>query len=266
VEVIVAAAVVSLSVIIVIAVVRKGQEQMWSDQHRRAARAVVDTTLEGSRFLPRNIATVPTTIADVSCTLDVKTKMPVGVLSVTVTPDSVGGVKYDSICAKVKWTEPGSTTADSVMISRLVPVIIDDQLNIAPDAVVTVSSNCPKTINGIVRPRDGYNATDGIIANYAEWASDAAKPTPVFIKLEWPSAKTINRIILHDRVENLSSVSEATLSFSSGSDISLTSITKDPYEITFQPRTVTWIKLVLTTYVGDAGLAEIEVFEKDPIP
>jgi prepilin-type N-terminal cleavage/methylation domain-containing protein len=50
VEILVAAAIVSLSVVSVVAFVRKGQEQIALDKHRRTARSIVERTIEDSQY------------------------------------------------------------------------------------------------------------------------------------------------------------------------------------------------------------------------
>jgi prepilin-type N-terminal cleavage/methylation domain-containing protein len=54
VEVLVSAVILSISLISIVAFVRKGHEQIALDRHRRAARGIVDRTLESARFQPES--------------------------------------------------------------------------------------------------------------------------------------------------------------------------------------------------------------------
>jgi prepilin-type N-terminal cleavage/methylation domain-containing protein len=113
VEVLVAAAIVSFSLISVVGFVRKGNVNIALDKHRRTARGIVERTLEQPTYQPENYKNLVTiaspapidTIIDKSANLH-------GKLSVAVS-DSVrptyGGITttYRAVTATVAWLEAG---------------------------------------------------------------------------------------------------------------------------------------------------------------
>jgi type II secretory pathway pseudopilin PulG len=70
VETLVAAAVIALSVVAVVSMVRKGQEQMKLDQHRRTARGYLQRMLEDPKFYPENYNGLVTGITTTSIIID----------------------------------------------------------------------------------------------------------------------------------------------------------------------------------------------------
>ena len=79
VEVLVAAAVIALSLFSVVAFVRKGQDQVTLDKHRRMARSIVERTIEDPVYDIVNYPNLTTT--DVTRnnldTIDTKTTPPI---------------------------------------------------------------------------------------------------------------------------------------------------------------------------------------------
>ena len=128
--------------------------------------------------------------------------------------------------------------------------------NIAPQATPSASSEHP-----------GYTASkavDGIIgaSGNGEWASNG-ELNP-WIKLDWSSSRTINKVVLYDRANLTDDVNGGTLSFSDGSSISVTRVENDGIgkEVTFADKVVTWVKFQVSGGSGqNVGLSEIEVFE-----
>ena len=113
VEVLVSAAVLSISFVSIVAFIRKGHEQIALDRHRRSARGIIDRTLESARFEPESYvhfdsAPAPETITEA---IDPKTGLT-GTLTVTVGPEqqSMQGaaIPYRQITASMVWNEPSN--------------------------------------------------------------------------------------------------------------------------------------------------------------
>lgn len=258
VETLVAAAVVCIAVVSVVAIVRKGQEQMYVEKHRRTARAIADTTLEGSRFCPANFSAIPTAIADDFPLLE--SNVPARRLY-SIVSGTMAGVDYKKITVKVRWTEPSVGTKDSVEISRLVPNI-PSTINIAPLATNIFASST--FMGNATYPQcPPWNVVDGIIGLQflSDWASTQYSP---WIRIEWPQTYYITKIILYDRKYLTCRARNATISFSDLSpNISLTIPDEGFATVMFAPKCVTWIQIQLNGVGGfpAVGLAEVEVYE-----
>jgi prepilin-type N-terminal cleavage/methylation domain-containing protein len=110
VEVLIAAVILSISLLSIVAFVRKGHEQIAFDRHRRFARGIIDRTLESARFQPESYTdfdSAPPPVVTVE-TIDPKTKLT-GTLTVTVgleEPSIQGAaVPHRHVKAAVVWNE-----------------------------------------------------------------------------------------------------------------------------------------------------------------
>jgi len=134
--------------------------------------------------------------------------------------------------------------------------------NIAPNAQVSSSSEefgFPDT-----------NVNDGIIRvdNQGEWACIGFKRAwgetrLPWVKLEWITTKSIDKIVLYDRPSYNEHSAGGKLKFSDGSVITVTTIPNDgaPKSISFPPKKIKWVKFEVTDGEGfNLGLSEIEVF------
>jgi Tfp pilus assembly protein PilV len=121
VEVLIASLVIALSVIAVVAFVRKGQDMLAVDKHRRMARGIIERTLENAQYQPENypnLASIPAT--DVVIDADMDPDL-LGSLTVAV-GDSVTQVNgnyapYRAVTATVTWTERGGKN-DTVRVAK----------------------------------------------------------------------------------------------------------------------------------------------------
>jgi len=123
VEILVAGVVITLALFATVAIVRKGQEMIALDEHRRMARGIIERTLENPQFLPENynsLATITTptpkdTVIDPGRNLH-------GNLTVAISAEqpTINGtaVPYRVITATMTWKELGSTTNETVSISK----------------------------------------------------------------------------------------------------------------------------------------------------
>lgn len=135
--------------------------------------------------------------------------------------------------------------------------------NIAPLAKVEVSTILNSEF-------DGTNAVDGIIGvdGIGEWACEGIETSwgdirYPWIKLTWDTPKIINRIVLYDRPTLKYNIAGGKLLFSDGTMLWVNQLSPDGEgkAITFDPKEVDWVKLVVTDGTGkDLGLSEIEVF------
>lgn len=272
-ETLVAAAVIAVAVLSVVAVVRKGQEYMWVNLHRRTARAILDTTLEGARFYPGNYGSIPATIASDSVVLDATNGKPKAQRSFSITSGTVDVVAYKSITVKLLWQEYAGAAADSVMITRRVPDIPDSLQNIAPFADTIKASD--EYSDGT---RPASNVVDGIrcLLRTGDWSVNNS--TSPWIRLAWKQNHRIKKIVLYDRCAGGNYADQATVSFSDGSPNIIIAIPENPNcgsaigsiictpgTAVFGSKYVSWINIQLNGRSADGfnhvGLAEIEVYE-----
>ena len=271
-ETLVAAAVIAFAVLSVVAIVRKGQEYTWVNLHRRTARAILDTTLEGAQFYPGNYGSIPASIASDSVSLDPTNGRPKAKRSFSITSGTVDIVAYKSITVKLLWQEYAGAAADSVVVERRVPDIPDSLRNIAPLATVS-SPNAYFSAPGWA-DFSPNSAVDGIIGLHflGEWASTTTSPT---INLQWAVTHHVKKIVLYDRCNASCVANSADVKFYNGatmtSEISIYipncpncgSANCSPGTAIFGPKMVTSISIQLSgsgspTYVG---LSEVQVFE-----
>jgi len=133
--------------------------------------------------------------------------------------------------------------------------------NFALSATASASSenaNYGQTAN---KANDGV--VDGWPGDYTkEWASDG-EGSGAWLQLDFPSAVTVDRVVMYDRPGSGTQVLGAELSFSNGSTIGVGELDNGggATEVTFGARTITWLRFTVTDASGsDIGLAEIEVF------
>lgn len=134
--------------------------------------------------------------------------------------------------------------------------------NIAPEAKVFASTE--------QREMPAANVVDGIVRTQGlgEWSSNGGKQAWGFlelpwVKLEWPTTRSIEKIILYDRPGLDTQIGSGTLSFSDGSKISVAAIANDggPKLVSFPAKQIKWVRFDVTDAVGvGMGLSEIEVF------
>jgi prepilin-type N-terminal cleavage/methylation domain-containing protein len=120
VEVLVAAAVIAISLFMVAGFVRNSQKLISLDRHHRMARAIMRNALETAQFQPENYYSLATgcPTAGQSVVIDAgRTPNLTGILKVcikdevTTTPTNTGiPVPYRKIVDTVSWTEPDAGT------------------------------------------------------------------------------------------------------------------------------------------------------------
>lgn len=89
---------------------------------------------------------------------------------------------------------------------------------------------------------------------------------PKNLELKWESPQRINKVVLYDRPSLAEHMAACVLSFSDGSKVDVYAVPNDgsAKTVTFEPRTVTSLKLDVVDGVGEQiGLSEIEVYD-DP--
>lgn len=130
------------------------------------------------------------------------------------------------------------------------------RVNTASDATATASSQ----FSANYAPA---KATDDIIGENAvgEWAS-SGEVNP-WIQLTWPSARSIDEIVLFDRVLGSADVNAGTLTFSDGTSITVTGIDKAGAAkvVSFPTKSVTWVRFTTTGGTGsNNGLSELQAW------
>ncbi|QIG39446.1 hypothetical protein G5T42_08090 [Microbacterium sp. 4R-513] len=130
------------------------------------------------------------------------------------------------------------------------------RVNAATEATATASSS----FNASYAPAKAIDDVVGVHGS-GEWASNG-QVNP-WIQLTWPSPKTIDSVVLFDRPNGSDNVRAGTLSFSDGSSIDVTGIDDGgaAKEVTFPPKSVTWVRFTVTGGSGsNNGLSEIQTW------
>ena len=125
VEVLVAAVILSLSVVGTVAMVRKSQDMISQDKNRRAARGFIVKTLEQSSFEPENYAALTTSTTTQSVSINAAASIN-GTLITEISDEQTQtgasntfgvavDIPYREITVTVKWNETGDKK-DSVQV------------------------------------------------------------------------------------------------------------------------------------------------------
>ena len=122
-EVLVAAAVITLSLIAMVAFVRKGHEMIAVQKHRAMARGFVQRQLENPPYQPEYYNTLTTISSPPPSDVVLDTGINLhGSLTVTVNDEqpNINGINapHRAVTAAVVWTEPGGNN-DTVRITKL---------------------------------------------------------------------------------------------------------------------------------------------------
>jgi prepilin-type N-terminal cleavage/methylation domain-containing protein len=123
VEVLVASLVIALSVVAVVAFVRKGQEMLAIDKHRRMARGIVERTLENDQYQPEKYNNLVTATSTASVVIDEEMDPDLnGSLTQAVSAEQrliygTDTIPYRTVTATVMWTERGGNS-DTVRIAK----------------------------------------------------------------------------------------------------------------------------------------------------
>ena len=146
--------------------------------------------------------------------------------------------------------------------------------NIASLATVTASSESAQYGQTAVKAVDGV--VDGYLGNGAlqvdgypgdgtrEWSSNG-ETTGAWLQLAWSSPHSVDRIVLHDRINLADDITSATITFSDGSSIVVGPLNNNgtSTEYTFSPKTISSLTMTVTgvsSTTSNSGLAEIEVY------
>jgi hypothetical protein len=135
--------------------------------------------------------------------------------------------------------------------------------DVARQARVTVSSLQPGT--------NERGANDGIVDGYPtdhrfEWSS-GGQTSGAWIRLDWDTPQTVDRVWLYDRINQVDQVTSGTLTLSDGSTYPVGALNNDAAEaaeVSFPPRAITWLKFTIEASRPDTqntGLAEVVVMQ-----
>jgi len=135
--------------------------------------------------------------------------------------------------------------------------------NIAGAATVTASSQNVATGQTAVKAVDGV--VDGAPGDATkEWATVGGR-VGSFLRLDWGSAVTLTRVVLHDRPNSRDRVTAGTLTFSDGTKVSVGALPNGgaPLTVNFVAELTTSLIFTVTGVSGstrNVGLAEIEAW------
>ncbi len=170
------------------------------------------------------------------------------------------GSRYGMCLFEFKLLAPGEALPNALPNSP--PDPLNSGTNVALKAKATTSTNYPNY--------QAEGAVDGVVGGYPgninrEWASHEEN-AGAWLKLQWDSPQTVERVLLFDRPNTYDYITAGKLTFSDGSAIDVGHLPDDARagrEVTFPKRTVTWIKFEVTgvkTGYGNIGLSEMAVF------
>ena len=177
-------------------------------------------------------------------------------------PSSPPGTRYAMCLYEIRLAGPGQSPPTAEANPLRGPG------NIARQAKATASSFYPKCPPAA--------AIDGHVGGVPgrmeqEWAAQG-QTKGAWLRLTWPKARTVARVVLFDRPTDLDRILAAELRFSNGPSIPVGPLPDDATqgrEITFSPRTVTWLEVRITKTKSDhpfVGISEIAVFATKPKP
>ncbi|MDQ0633513.1 LmbE family N-acetylglucosaminyl deacetylase [Arthrobacter pascens] len=139
--------------------------------------------------------------------------------------------------------------------------------NVAPSATVTASSQNEAT------GQSALKAVDGVIAGYPvdgtrEWATVGGKAGS-YLNLAFPTAVTLNRVVLYDRPNTNDQITGGSLTFSDGTTVAVPSLENSgqPTTINFTGRSTTSLRLTVTAVSGttkNVGLSELQAYTGTP--
>ncbi|MFB3893870.1 MAG: CBM35 domain-containing protein [Phycisphaerae bacterium] len=128
--------------------------------------------------------------------------------------------------------------------------------NVAPESSATASSGEPAL------------AVKGCADGVREWSAQGTAGE--WIRLDWPSPRTVRKVVLYDKVSMADQVTSGTLSFSDGSSVAVGKLQNDGQAgtvVTFPPKTIRWMKFTVDSVrpgTQHAGLGEIQVYADLP--
>ncbi len=153
------------------------------------------------------------------------------------------------------------------LFAALVPAGLAHAASVSLGGTATVTVSSENVSTGQL----GIKAVDGVPSGYPadytkEWATVGGKAGS-WIQLTFPSPVYVDRIVLYDRPNTDDQVTKGTLTFDSGTAVSVGALTNSGAATTAAtfatPRTVKWVRFTIdtvssTTY--NVGLAEFEVY------
>jgi hypothetical protein len=131
--------------------------------------------------------------------------------------------------------------------------------NLAKEATATASSEFPGQPAGQYAPA---KVRDDITNEWqnGEWASNGERNP--WLRLDWPTARTIGEVVLFDRNNPFDDARAGTLTFSDGSSVQVSGIPAngDALSVKFAAKTVSWVRFQVTDGRGsNVGLSELQV-------
>ena len=161
-------------------------------------------------------------------------------------------------------TDTGGLTSAvdvTVTVSAVAPTVI----NVARASGVTVTASSENTATTQTAAKAVDGSPTGYPTDYTkEWSTVGGKAGS-WLQLTWATPVTLSRVVLYDRPNTSDQITAGTLLFSDGTTAPVTSLTNagTATTITFTPRTVTSVRLQITTVsstTANVGLAEIEAW------
>jgi hypothetical protein len=127
----------------------------------------------------------------------------------------------------------------------------------------TASASTQASSQEASKVRDTF--TDGYPTNAThEWSSNG-QGVGAWVQLTWPTAQTINQVVLFDRPNADDRVMAGTLTFSSGASVAVGALDNAgaALSVAVSSRSVTWVRFTVNTVSANTynvGLAELQVF------
>jgi len=167
--------------------------------------------------------------------------------------------------AAIFWVREGNTLRDNAAAGGIgsIPTSGAEGANLARSATATASSG--DTTYGQIAAKAIDGCIDGFPGNHeCEWATNGDR-TNAWLELRWPSAVSLNRVVLYDRRPSQEHVTSGRLRFSDGSTVTVGALNNEgsATTFTFSPRSTTSLRFEVTgvsSSSNDIGLQELEAF------
>ena len=154
-----------------------------------------------------------------------------------------------------------SSAADTVTVT----VPATGSANVARTRAATATASTQNTADGQTAAKAIDGSPLGFPADSSrEWAT-VRQGTGAWIQLTWAAAVTLDHVVLYDRPNNSDQVTGGTLTFSNGASVTVGALNNSgaAVSIPFAPRSVTWVRLTVTSVrnsTSNVGLAEFEAW------
>lgn len=184
-----------------------------------------------------------------------------GADTATPTFQAPSGLLQNTVLTFQLTTQTGALKSLPDLVNVTVLGVGSSTENIASQALATASSEA--------EDQPASAVTDGVADGWPgdgtrEWSSNGER-SGAWLKLQWIAPMTVSRVVLFDRPNADDFITSGVLTFSDGSSVPVGALLNGGggVEISFAPRTVTWVKFTVNSVSAETqniGLSEVQVY------